>query len=170
MKVTFNIFSERDAAEAVGILLAVEDALRLISGDPVAERPATKAAAQPTTKDTAVVAEQPVAPKRGRPPGSSKNKVANGTAAKPTAVAAPSPANGTIETLPNGTVETLPNGHEQPDPFQGEEDIEAARDRLRSLAQERGVTWLRPQLEARGVTRLSELSDDQVREFLHGQA
>jgi hypothetical protein len=151
VKISFSLFSEQDAAEAVGMLLAIQDAFRLISGDLVAERPAREA-----TPDSA-----PTTPKRGRP---------KKTVEQPGADTAPT-SNGYVTTAGGDVL----NGHApEPEPEQlplfQNEGIEAAREKLRTLAQERGVTWLRPQLEARGVTRLSELSDDQVREFLHDQA
>jgi hypothetical protein len=46
------------------------------------------------------------------------------------------------------------------------EDIDTARERLRGIAQEQGVAWLRPQLEA----RMSDLTDEQVRAFLRDHA
>jgi hypothetical protein len=150
MKITFDIANEQDVVEAAGLMLALEEAFKLLSGELIAERPATEAAPA-----TAVAT-----PKRGRPkktveqPLVETAPISNGLAG--TTVAEAYAASG--DAL-NGQLPLFEN-----------EGIEAARDRLRTLAQEKGVTWLRPQLEARGVTRLSELSDGQVREFLHDQA
>ena len=54
----------------------------------------------------------------------------------------------------------------EPETADPEEPVEVARDRLRSVAKVKGVLWLRPILETRNVARLSELSDQQVRELL----
>jgi hypothetical protein len=50
-----------------------------------------------------------------------------------------------------------------------EEPIDAARERLRGLARERGVTWLRSVLEAAGAQRLGDLPEATVRELLRAQ-
>src|SRR4051794_37976337 len=50
-----------------------------------------------------------------------------------------------------------------------EEPIDAARERLRGLVREKGVTWLRAVLEAAGVVRLGDLPEATVRELLRAQ-
>jgi hypothetical protein len=69
------------------------------------------------------------------------------------------------------------NGHAEPetipDPRQLElpleEPIDAARERLRGLAKEKGVVWLRSVLEAAGVQRLGDLPETAVRDLLRAQ-
>jgi hypothetical protein len=47
------------------------------------------------------------------------------------------------------------------------EPIETERDRLKATAIDRGVVWCRGILVERGVAKLSELTNIQVRELLH---
>lgn len=47
-----------------------------------------------------------------------------------------------------------------------EEPIDAARERLRGLANEKGVVWLRSVLKAAGVQRLGNLPEATVRDLL----
>jgi hypothetical protein len=72
----------------------------------------------------------------------------------------------TTVTRLNGT-----NGHatvdSQPDLFEDSEDAHAAaRERLREIARDRGVLWIRPILLEQNVKRLGDLSIWKVRELL----
>jgi hypothetical protein len=114
MKVTFEISNQEEADEAAGLLLALSDAFKLISGELEAPAPQKRE-------------------KRSKPAG-------NGHSVEP----------------------EVSNGH-----FGlPQDDLDTARDRLRDIALQNGVLWIRPVLEECGAKRLSDLTDQQVTSLL----
>jgi hypothetical protein len=142
VRITFNDVSTReDVAKAIGELMALEDAFALLDGDLVAVKPDTAQPPIVPVNETPVPPEAPQAKeKRGR-------KKAN---------TGPTPSANGHQPNETGPQSLFP---------EEEENIETAKERLRGIAKERGVLWLRPVLEAAGVKRLGELSDAKVREL-----
>jgi hypothetical protein len=156
MKVAFDIHNRVEAEQAAGLLIALADGF------------ATPMSPMATPVSPAAPARVPASRRRGRPAATGANGRGNGHAVPEAAPEAEEPVEEPGQ--PEAVEQIVGVTHGISPPEAVEEDIEAARARLRAVAQKQGVTWIRPILVECGVERLRDLSETQVRELLHAHA
>lgn len=154
MKITIEVGCKNDADDAAGLLLALSDAFLLIEDPEHFTR----------TKEAPVATVEPATAKRRGRPKKSEDPVAATIDADPVAA---DPVAATRADVPVAADPEPVTIAPEPEPTVAPED---ARETLRNLARQKGVTWLRPILVAHNVARLVELTDQQVDEVLRDAA